>query len=382
LRRQELRSVFIHSPEFEKYELAPHHPFRPVRSKATYDLCVKLNLLSHDWIQVVNPKPLGVEFLLLFHDHKYIEYLQAADKGKFFDKLIEFNLGTGECPVFRGLYDYAALCAGAAFEGVRSLTKDRCDIAFSPMGGHHHAGKRHAEGFCYINDVAVIITYLLHRGMRVAYVDLDAHHGNGVQDAFYENDRVLTISLHETGETLYPWGGHRTETGEGPGQGYNVNIPLPPATDDEIYMAAFREIVPPLVEAFRPDLIISVAGADVLAVDPLTHLSLTNNAMADAAAVLRGFSKKLLVLGGGGYDIDALARAWALVWAVLNNIEPKDEYLGTVGGVFLGETDVESGSLRDAHVYTTGPDKKRINKQVNDTIDYIKRIVFPVHGLR
>lgn len=375
-----MRSAFIHSADFEKYELAPHHPFKPARAKAVYDLCAKLGLFSYDWIRVVEPKPLGVELLLLFHNHRYIEHLHFANKGEFFDKLIEYNIGTGECPVFPGVYDYSVLCTGAAFDGMRLLITDKCDLAFSPMGGYHHAGSKHAEGFCYINDVAVIITYLLHRGLRVAYVDTDAHHGNGVQNAFYEDNRVLTISFHETGETLYPWSGYQTETGAGSGFGYNVNVPMPPETDDEIYTAAFREIVPPLMEAFNPDLIISVAGADVLAVDPLTHLNLTNNAMADIAEILRGFSKKLLVLGGGGYNINALARAWALVWAVLNDIEPKDEYIGAVGGVFLGETDVESGSLRNAHVYTTGPKKKEISKKVNDVIDYLKRIVFPVHG--
>lgn len=374
-----MKSAFIHSPEFETYELAPQHPFKPVRSKVVYDLCAKFNLFARDWITVAQPKMLGVEMLLLFHDHRYIEYLHLANNGEFFDKLIEFNLGTGECPVFPGVYDYAALCAGAAFEGMRLLINNKCDLAFSPMGGYHHAGKSHAEGFCYVNDVAVIITYLLHRGMRVAYVDVDAHHGNGVQNAFYTDDRVLTISLHETGETLYPWGGHCTETGAERGLGYNVNLPFPPETDDEIYMAAFNEIVPPLVNAFKPDLIVAVTGADVLAADPLTHLNLTNNAMADVAAALRGFDRKLLVLGGGGYNIEALARAWTLLWAVLNDIEPKDEHVGTLGGVFLGET--ERGSLRDMHVYTTGPKKEQIIKKVRTAVDYIKEKVFPVHKI-
>jgi acetoin utilization protein AcuC len=376
-----LKSAFIHSAEFEKYELAPHHPFKPTRSKAVYDLCAKYHLLAKDWIEVAEPGPLDEETLTLFHDRDYIENLKAADNGEFFDKLIEFNLGTGECPVFRGMYEYAALAAGAAFTGMRLLVERGFDIAFSPMGGFHHAGRRHAEGFCYINDPGVIIAHLLKRGMRAAYLDLDAHHGNGVQDGFYSEGRVLKISFHETGETLYPWGGHYTETGARGGAGFNVNVPLPPNTDDDIYLAAFKQIAPPLIEAFRPDLLIVVVGADVLAADPLTHLSLTNNGMADVAAILRGMPVKRLVLGGGGYNLDALARAWTLVWAVLNGIEPHDTYVGTVGGVFLGETDIENGSLRDMHAFSSGPQKQQIEAQVNEAIAYIKTNVFPVHGI-
>lgn len=376
-----MKTAFIHSAEFEKYELAPHHPFKPVRSKVVCDLCVKYHLFARDWIEVVEPQPLDAETLALFHDREYIENLKAANNGAFFDRLIEFNLGTGECPVFRGMYDYAVLAAGAAFKGMRLLAENNFDIAFSPMGGFHHAGRRHGEGFCYINDPGVIIAYLLKRGMRVAYLDLDAHHGNGVQDGFYTERRVLKISFHETGETLYPWGGHYTETGAGAGAGYNVNVPLPPNTSDEIYLAAFKEIAPPLLAAFRPELLVVVMGADVLAADPLTHLSLTNNGMADVAAILRSMPMKRLVLGGGGYNLDALGRAWTLVWAVLNNIEPRDEYVGTVGGIFLGETDIENGSLRDMHTYSSGPPKKQIEAKVREAIEYIKTNVFPVHGI-
>jgi acetoin utilization protein AcuC len=376
-----LKSAFIHSGEFEKYELSPHHPFKPARSKATYDLCAKFHLFSRDWIEVVEPGPLDAGTMALFHDADYIENLRKANEGKFFDKLIEYGIGTGECPVFRGMYDFAALAAGAAFKGMQLLVEGDCDIAFSPMGGLHHAGRRHAEGFCYINDPGVVIAYLLKHGKRVAYLDLDAHHGNGVQDGFYSEDRVLKISFHETGETLFPWGGHHTEIGAKAGKGYNVNVPFPPGTGDEIYVAAFKEIAPPLIEAFKPDFLLAVMGADVLAADPLTHMNLTNNGMADIAAILRDLTMKRLIVGGGGYNLGALARAWTLAWAVLNGIEPNDEYVGTVGGVFFGETDLEQGGLRDMHVYQSGPPKERIEAAVREVIEYIKANVFPIHGI-
>jgi len=377
-----VRSAFIHSAEFEKYELAPHHPFKPGRSKAVYDLCMRYHLLARDWIQVVEPQALDMATMALFHDKEYLQNLKKANDGKFFDKLIEFNIGTGECPVFGGMYDFAALAAGAAFTAMRLLLEDKADIAFSPMGGYHHAGRRHAEGFCYVNDPGVMIEYLLKQGKRVVYLDLDAHHGNGVQDAFYGEKRVLKISFHETGETLFPWCGHYTEIGEGPGKGYNVNVPFPPQTADDIYLAAFKEIAPPLINAFKPDLLMAVMGADVLWADPLTHLNLTNNGMADVATILRGMPMKRLVVGGGGYNLDAMARAWTLVWAVLNDIEPPDEYVGTVGGIFFGETDLEQGGLRDMHIYSSGPMKERIEAAVHEVIDYIKAKVFPIHGIQ
>lgn len=376
-----MKSAFIHSGEFEKYELAPHHPFKPARSKATHDLCAKFHLFSRDWIEVAEPGPLDAGTMALFHDRDYIENLRKANEGKFFDKLIEYGIGTGECPVFRGMYDFAALAAGAAFRGMQALLEDGCDVAFSPMGGYHHAGRRHAEGFCYINDPGVVIAYLLKHGKRVVYLDMDAHHGNGVQDGFYSEGRVLKISLHETGETLFPWCGHHTEIGAKAGKGYNVNVPFPPGTGDEIYVAAFKEIAPPLIEAFKPDFLMAVMGADVLAADPLTHLNLTNNGMADIAGILRGMPMKRLIVGGGGYNLGALARAWTLAWAVLNGIEPNDEYVGTVGGVFFGETDLEQGSLRDMHVYQSGPQQEKVAAAVREVVEFIKANVFPIHGI-
>ena len=167
---------------------------------------------------------------------------------------------------------------------MRMIFDGEIDLAFSPTGGFHHAGRRHAEGFCYVNDIGVAIEELLAAGRRIAYIDIDAHHGNGIQNEYDSNGDVLKISMHESGETLYPWGGFETETGAGDGAMCNVNIPLPAGTDDEFFIAAFDEIVPPLVSAYAPDIIIAVVGTDCLASDPLTHLSLTNNGMSAGGA--------------------------------------------------------------------------------------------------
>jgi acetoin utilization protein AcuC len=245
-------------------------------------------------------------------------------------------------------------------------------------GGFHHAQRRNAEGFCYVNDVVLAMLTLVRKGHRLAYIDLDAHHGDGVQAAFYEDDRVLTISLHESGTTLFPWSGFETEIGAGEGKGYSINVPLPPQTDDEIFLLAFHEIVPSAVSAFDPDIVFMLIGADGLLADPLSHLSLTNNSYAEAVKVVEAFSPKCVVLGGGGYQMNSVTRAWCLAWGVMNGIEPQDEYVGTIGGMMLGTEYVEGGGLRDRHAYTTGPLKEEIRKEVLRVTEYIQGTVFPL----
>ena len=375
------KTAFIHSSKFEEYEFGPHHPFKPIRSRLVYDLCVKHGLLDCPWMSVEEPVELDLITLASFHDMLYLHYLKAANDGEFEPKMIEFNIGTGECPVFKGIFDYAALAAGAGYRGMMALLQDGVQIAFSPTGGYHHAGRRHAEGFCYINDVGIVIDVLLQRGRRVAYIDIDAHHGNGIQNAFYSDPRVLKISLHESGETLYPWEGFETETGEGEGAGYNVNVPLPAGTDDEMYINAFDAIVPPIVGAFNPDIVVAVVGIDTMAADPLTHLRLTNNGFCDAVTRIKALGKPMLALGGGGYNLDSLARSWTLAWAVLNDIEPEDEHVGTIGGMLLGQQEIPGGSLRDMRQFASGPQKENIESEIKRVVEYLKKAIFPAHSL-
>jgi acetoin utilization protein AcuC len=199
-----------------------------------------------------------------------------------------------------------------------------------------------------------------------------------VQDAFYEDNRVLTISLHESGKTLFPWSGFETEIGTGEGKGYNINVPLPPQTDDEVFLGAFNEVVPDAVTAFDPDIVFALVGADGLLADPLSHLALTNNAYAEAAKVIEAISPKCVALGGGGYQMNSVTRAWCLAWAVMNGIEPEDEYVGTIGGMMVGTEYVEGGGLRDRHAYTTGPLKVEIRKEVERVAEHLRTAVLPL----
>jgi acetoin utilization protein AcuC len=372
------RTAFVYSPRYAQYDYGRDHPLEPRRPLEAVELCRKHGLLEKPWIDVCEPQPAAVEEMAVFHDWDYLAVLQEANDGLFKEKMIEFGLGTVDCPVFHGVYDYSALVTGGTLLAASLVEESRYDLSFNLAGGFHHAQHRNAEGFCYVNDVVIAMHALVRKGYRLAYVDLDAHHGDGVQSAFYEDDRVLTISLHESGKTLFPWSGFETEIGAGDGKGYNINVPLPPQTDDEIFLLAFKEVVPSAVSAFDPDIVFALIGADGLLADPLSHLSLTNNSHAEAVKVIEALSPKCVVLGGGGYQMNSVTRAWCLDWAVMNGIEPENEYLGTIGGMMLGTEYLEGGGLRDRHAYTTGPLKEEIRKEAVRVTDYIKATVFPL----
>jgi acetoin utilization protein AcuC len=278
------------------------------------------------------------------------------------------------------LYTYAELVVGATITGVGLILNGTASYIFNPSGGFHHAFPAAAGGFCYINDVVIGCKILKANGKRVFCLDLDAHHGNGTQAAFYRDPDVFTVSFHETGKTLFPWGGFEDEIGEGRGTGYNVNVPLPARTDDDTFVLAFRKIVPPLLEAYNPDVIVLEIGMDILSVDPLTHLSMTNNAIADTLPFLRDSGIPLLMVGGGGYNPEHTARGWALAWTILCGREPDAGLSIGMGGVFLGNAEWGAG-LRDGRIYATGEDMIEIKQQVEKTIDSIRRTVFPVHKI-
>jgi acetoin utilization protein AcuC len=373
-----LKTAFIYSPRFSEYEYGEDHPLQPERARETVALCQKFGLLDKPWIDMLEPLPALPQELARFHRWDYLEALKEANEGVFNEKMIEFGLGTVDCPVFRGVYDYSLLVTGGTLLAARLIESGRYDIVFNIAGGFHHAQPRNAEGFCYINDIVIAIMDLLRRGHRIAYVDIDAHHGDGVQAAFYEDDRVLTISLHESGKTLFPWTGFENEIGLGAGRGYNINVPLPPSTDDEAFLLAFNEIVPGALAAFEPDVVFALLGADSLLADPLSHLRLTNNGYAEAVKTIEALCPKCVAMGGGGYQLNSVTRAWTLAWAVLNGIEPQDEYAGTIGGMMLGTEYVEGGGLRDRHVYTTGPTKREVIEEIRQVTGYIKDTVFPL----
>jgi acetoin utilization protein AcuC len=226
----------------------------------------------------------------------------------------------------------------------------------------------------------VAVADLVRKGQRVAYVDIDAHHGDGVQDAFYETDRVLSISLHESGETLFPGTGSEVEIGTKEGTGYNVNIPLRAETDDEVYLFVFESLVPPLIESFKPDIVVASIGCDTHRDDPLAHLNLTSNGYTKVLSIINNLSPKILALGAGGYNLFKTAALWTLAWATLCGLQPQDQHAGLVGGMMYGP-ETGAGQLDDPPWAVEGLEKDRCLVHARRVIDYIKDNVFPLHGI-
>ncbi|MBN1497533.1 MAG: acetoin utilization protein AcuC [Spirochaetes bacterium] len=374
------RNVLVYSSSLADIDFGPGHPFKPARARQMMELLPRYSLLDEKNQLVMEPSPLPDEALFAFHEKKYIEILKHAERGEFTMEMLEAGLGTEDCPVFPGLWEYSAGASGGTYQGALMLADGAARAVFNPLGGFHHAGAGHAEGFCYINDLAVAITELVRRGLRVAYIDIDVHFGNGVRDAFAARDDVLCISIHESGMTIYPWAGFVEDIGEGKGEGYTVNIPLLQGSDDEVFCHAFDSIVPPLIEAFRPDITVALIGADTHREDFLGHLNLTSIGYERTVRTIVRISPKLLVAGGGGYNVFKTAALWTLAWAALCDIEPSDAYAGLIGGMMYGP-EAQSGSLRDDPYVVSGNLKDRCFEFARDTVAYLKRNVFPLHGI-
>ena len=252
-----------------------------------------------------------------------------------------YGLGTEDNPLFPGIHDAPALLAGAALQAMEAVLEGRAVHAYSPAGGMHHAMRARAAGFCIYNDIAVAIAAAVAAGLRVAYIDFDAHHGDGVQAAFYEDPRVLTISVHESGRYLFPGTGDATEMGAGEGLGACLNIPLPPDSGDESILMAYDEIIRPAVRAYAPDIVVTQTGCDTHHADPLTDLAATMALYPELAARLHELVHEVcagrwLVLGGGGYDpADVTPRAWTAFFGTVlgRQVEDVSSARGVEAGV-------------------------------------------------
>ena len=315
-----LRTALVYSSRFEQFSYGDNHPFQLHRYGLALELLEAYGLLELPGMERRDCKPVTDEQILSFHTPAYLQRLKEFSASDEPRADFMFGLGDADCPVFKGLYDYAALGAGATLEACRLIEEERFDSVLSLAGGWHHGHPARASGFCYLNDAVIAINWLRERGRRVAYLDLDAHHGDGVQEGFYADDQVLTVSLHESGVYFFPGTGFEDETGTGRGQGYTVNLPLLAHTDDPLYMRAFDEVVYPLLAAFNPDIIVAQIGADAFRTDPLTRLEITTHSYAYIMRKLQALAIPWVALGGGGYDLMNTARAWTIAWGAMNNL--------------------------------------------------------------
>jgi acetoin utilization protein AcuC len=306
--------TLIHRPEYGQYDFGPEHPFTPSRLAMLLDLMRELGVPPN----LVAAPSATREEILSVHAQDFVELVEALDRGESRPDAEAFGLGTPDNPVFRGMDQAARWLVGGTLHGARLLLEGHATQVLQLGGGLHHAQANRAAGFCLYNDLAVAIQAMVDQGWNVAYLDIDLHHGDGVQNIFYGNDRVLTISLHESGHYLYPGTGHIHEMGNGHARGMAVNVPLEPFTEGEGYLDAFDEVVPDILASFPAMALVVQAGADAHFADPLGDLALTTqNFQALYQRIIKLAADhaqgRLLVTLGGGYEAQAVARVWAIL---------------------------------------------------------------------
>ena len=288
-----------------------------------------------------------------------------------------FNIGVDDCPVFDGLWDFCTMSAGASIEGARKLNNGDADIAVNWSGGLHHAKKVEASGFCYINDIVLAILELLRFHARVLYIDIDVHHGDGVQEAFYtviilyKSSRVMTVSFHRYDGAFFPGTGAVDEVGSKDGKYYSVNVPLNEHIDDQSYQYVFRKTMTAVMESFRPQAVVLQCGADSLAGDRLGSFNMSIKGHGECVKFMKSFQVPLLVLGGGGYTIRNVARCWTyetslLVETELPNELPYNEYLSHYGPDFKLHPPLVDSKLENKN------SRSYLNDILRKVYDYLK----------
>jgi acetoin utilization protein AcuC len=306
--------LVIYSDAYLEYDFGPQHPLTPRRFRPSIDL-----MRAAGAARFVEPRVATDDELARLHTPAYIETVRRFSDDPS-SQSPAAGIGPGDCPPFENMHVASAMVAGGSIDAVDRIVAGEADHAFNPGGGLHHAMAGRASGFCIYNDVALGIARARDAGHRVMYVDLDVHHGDGTQALFWRDPDVLTLSIHETGMTLFPGTGFVDERGSPGAEGTAVNVPLQTFSGDASWLAAVRQVVPALAEAFRPTFLVSQHGCDTHAYDPLAHLRLTTNAYRAATLLLdeiahQHCSGRWLATGGGGYDAyRVVPRSWSLVW--------------------------------------------------------------------
>lgn len=364
------------------YDHGPKHPLRPARVILTRQLIHDYGIVDGERVVETPARDATRDELLLVHTDEYIDAVTRAGHGER-GPWILYGFSAGDNPPFPHMHEASARVAGASVAAAEAVLSGRAQHAFNPAGGLHHAMPEKASGFCVYDDPAIAIAWLLDQGVgKVAYVDVDVHHGDGPQEIFYQDPRVLTISLHQDGRTLFPGTGSVDELGEGDARGTKVNVPLPPNTGDDGWLAAFRQVVPPLVEAFEPEILVTQLGCDSHRTDPLASLMLTTAAYRETAAMLHDLAHRVaggrwLATGGGGYQwATVVPRAWTIYFAEMAAADVADE----LPEGWVERASDEGGSqvpdrLSEPPSEGLGADDER----VSEVVEQVKETVFPFH---
>ncbi|MDS1271728.1 acetoin utilization protein AcuC [Lipingzhangella sp. LS1_29] len=374
-----------------QYNFGPQHPLAPVRVELTMALAEELGVFDSPDVQRTSFEPATQRELELVHDAGYIDAVRLS--GETLKPNDPYFLGTPDNPVFSRMHDASALVAGASIAAARSVWTGEAEHAANIAGGLHHAMPKHAWGFCVYNDPAIAVAWLLEQGAkRVAYLDIDVHHGDGVQAMFYDDPRVLTISLHESPLTLFPGTGMPNELGARGAEGYSVNVALPAGTDDSSWLRAFHAVVPPLLQEFQPEILVTQQGCDTHALDPLANLTLSVDGQRTAYEAIHRLAKETaagrwVLLGGGGYElVRVVPRAWThlLAQAADQPIDPHTETPRRWRELVAERTgEVAPTQMTDGRTAAHTPFEAGYDPDdpVDRAIQATRTAVFPCHGI-
>ncbi|RSM70669.1 acetoin utilization protein AcuC [Kibdelosporangium aridum] len=380
-------AAVVWDPALLGYDLGGDHPFNPVRLELTIELATQLGVL--DGVELLRPEPAPDGEIERVHD---AEYIAAVKEAPMVGWDVGHGLGTPDNPVFSNMHEATSLVVGASLLAAQKIASGTTNRAVNIAGGLHHAMRDRAAGFCVYNDCAVAISWLLDNGAeRVAYIDVDVHHGDGTQAAFYNDPRVLTISLHQSPMTLFPGTGRVTELGGPDAQGTSVNIPLPPFTRDPAWQRAFHAVVPSLLKEFRPDVLVTQCGVDTHEEDPLAELYLSVDGHRQTYRTLRTLADeyaggKWLSMGGGGYQLlRVVPRSWThLIATVLDrDIEPSTplphDWVNNVQR--RAPNAILPRTMTDETDVSFEPWDGTVSEPVDSVIRDVRHAIFPLHGL-
>jgi acetoin utilization protein AcuC len=321
-------SALVWDPAVTGYKFRPDHPFNPKRLELAVSLIEALGLVDGGDARMVAPRLATEAELLAVHSREYLDAVRRFSGGTDTSGAGRWGLGTDDTPIFPGMHEITALVSGATIRAAELVMSGEVKRSFSICGGLHHAHRDRASGFCVYSDLAAAIAWIRREhGGKVMYIDYDAHHGDGVQGIFYDDPDVLTLSLHESGRYLFPGTGFVDELGDGDGYGYSLNVPLEPFTEDGSWIDIHRKLIPEVMEAYRPDVVVLQSGCDGHSLDPLTHLRASTKLYEETTRIVceaadRVCGGRVIATGGGGYAIwQVVPRAWTLVWGVLSGQE-------------------------------------------------------------
>ena len=369
-----MKKTLVDPRQLLRFDFGDAHPFKVYRLGLFFDLCGQYGLVDRPDVDVVPLREATEAEALWFHSQGYLEALRLASSGMWVPNQFAHGLGTTDNPIFPDVYEWAMLIAGGSIAGAEALLHG-ATRAFNPAGGLHHAMPTRASGFCHINDGVLAIERLRRAGKRVVYVDIDAHHGDGVQHAFYRARDVLTVSIHQTGYTIFPGTGFEEEIGADDGRGFSINVPLLPGAGDRAYDLAFDELILPAIELFDPDVLVTQLGTDALIGDLLANLRMSLHGFERAVERFRALDVPWLALGGGGYDVGNVIRAWALAWGVMLDEKLPDE----IPSLFLTEAaahGVTVSQLRGPR--EVPPTSDRVLEALDETIRKVRESTFPI----